>query len=73
VVTLLGIGLSVPAIIAHAFFKNRLTRITHDTGAVADDLLTQMYYNSKKAGMAPEPAPEPRAAVPPVPPAIKQK
>lgn len=50
VVTLLGVALSVPAIFAHTFFKNRLTRITHDTGTVADDLLTQMYYNSKKAG-----------------------
>jgi biopolymer transport protein ExbB len=50
VVTLLGVALSVPAIFAHAFFKNRLTRIAHDTGTVADDLLTQMYYNSKKAG-----------------------
>jgi biopolymer transport protein ExbB len=73
VVTLLGIGLSVPAIFAHAFFKNRLVRLTHDAGSVADDLLTQMYYNSKKSGMAHEPAPEPRAAVPPIPPAIKQK
>jgi biopolymer transport protein ExbB len=74
VVTLLGIGLSVPAIFAHAFFKNRLVRLTHDAGTVADDLLTQMYYNSKKAGAVPEPAAEPaRAAVPPIPPAIKQK
>lgn len=82
VVTLLGIGLSVPAIFAHAFFKNRLTGITHDTGTVADDLLTQMYYNSKKGGPAPADAPAapaPAAAdgrgVPPVPPvpAIRPK
>jgi len=50
VVTLLGIGLSVPAIFCHAFFKNRMTRITMDTSNLADDLLTQMYHNSKKAG-----------------------
>jgi biopolymer transport protein ExbB len=50
VITLLGIGLSVPAIFCHAYFKNRLTRLTHDAGTVADDLLTQMYYNSKKPG-----------------------
>ena len=31
VVTLLGIGLSVPAIFFHAFFRNRLTRISMDT------------------------------------------
>jgi biopolymer transport protein ExbB len=48
VVTLLGIGLSVPAIFCHAFFRNRLIRIVMDTHTVADDLLTQMYHNSKK-------------------------
>ncbi len=72
VVTLLGIGLSVPAIFAHAFFKNRLTRLTHDAGTVADDLLTQMYYNAKKAGSAvtteAAAAPEPPRSAPPVPP-----
>jgi len=50
VVTLLGIGLSVPAIFCHAFFRNRLIRITMDTSNIADDLLTQMYHNSKKTG-----------------------
>jgi biopolymer transport protein ExbB len=48
VVTLLGIGLSVPAIFCHAFFRNRLIRLSMDTSNVADDLLTQMYHNSKK-------------------------
>jgi biopolymer transport protein ExbB len=55
VVTLLGIGLSVPAIFCHAFFRNRLIRVAHDTGNVADDLLTQMYHNSKKTGTASPP------------------
>jgi biopolymer transport protein ExbB len=50
VVTLIGIGLAVPAVAFHAFFRNRLTRISMDTANVADDLLTQMYHNSKKAG-----------------------
>jgi len=77
-VTLLGIGLAVPAIFCHAFFKNRLTRLTHDAGTVADDLLTQMYYNSKKSGGADlsEPAPTPAAAParPPLPPSpVKPK
>jgi biopolymer transport protein ExbB len=54
VVTLLGIGLSVPAIFCHAFFRNRLIRLAHDTSNVADDLLTQMYHNSKKAAPVPE-------------------
>jgi biopolymer transport protein ExbB len=49
VVTLLGIAISVPAIFFHAFFRNRLIRISLDTSNLADDLLTQMYHNSKKA------------------------
>lgn len=63
-VTLVGIGLSLPAIFFHALFKNRLVKLTHEAGTVADDLLTQMYYNSKKPAAAsatptaePEPAP----------------
>jgi biopolymer transport protein ExbB len=58
VVTLVGIALSVPAIFFHAFFRNRLIRISMDVGNIADDLLTQMYHNSKK------PAPPEPAAVP---------
>ncbi len=52
-VTMIGIGLSVPAIFAHTFFRNRLIRLTMDTSNIADDLLTQMYHNSKKASSAP--------------------
>jgi biopolymer transport protein ExbB len=67
VITLLGIALAVPSIFAHAFFRNRLIRITMDTSNLADDLLTQMYHNSKKAPGAPTGAPAPvdaRAAQP---------
>jgi biopolymer transport protein ExbB len=71
VVTLVGVALSIPAIFCHAFFSNRLTRMANETAGVADDLLTQMYHNSRKPA-APEPA-----AAPPVPPvpthATKQK
>src|SRR5262249_1685927 len=68
VVTLLGIGLSVPASVTHALFLNRLTRIAMDPSNLADDLLTQMYHNSKKSATeAPLPVPAP---VPP-PPASK--
>src|SRR5205823_8398896 len=63
VVTLLGIALSVPAIFCHTFFKNRLTRQTMDTSNLADDLLTQMYHNSKKAA-APVAAPAAPTAAP---------
>ena len=70
-VTLVGIALSVPAIFCHAFFRNRLIRISMDVGNIADDLLTQMYHNSKKPA-PPEataaPAADPRAAA-----AIKAK
>jgi biopolymer transport protein ExbB len=52
VVTLLGVALSVPAIFCHAFFRNRLIRIAMDTNNIADDLLTQMYHNSKKPAAA---------------------
>jgi len=50
VVTLFGVGLAVPAIFCHTMFHNRLTRLAHDIYNVADDLLTQMYHNSRKAG-----------------------
>lgn len=56
VVTLAGIALAVPAIFFYSFFKNRLTKITQATSNLADDLLTQMYHNSKKAAPAPAPA-----------------
>jgi len=48
VVTLLGIALSVPAIFCHTFFRNRLIRLAMDSSTMADDLLTQMYHNSKR-------------------------
>jgi biopolymer transport protein ExbB len=71
VVTLIGVALSCPAIFFHTFFRNRLIRLSMDTGNVADDLLTQMYHNSKKPALVPERAvgipeaiPDNRASVP---------
>ncbi len=58
VVTLVGVGISVPAIFFFTVFKNRLTNISVNTTNLADDLLTQMYHNSKKPGAAPGAAPE---------------
>lgn len=52
-VTFLGIGISVPAIFFNAFFRNRIISVSMDTSHIADDLLTQMYHNSKKAGGVP--------------------
>jgi biopolymer transport protein ExbB len=63
VVTLVGIALSVPAIFFHAFFRNRLIRISMDVSNIADDLLTQMYHNSKRPAPPEPPAPvDPRVA-----------
>jgi biopolymer transport protein ExbB len=52
VITLLGVALAVPAIFCHALFRNRLIRLSMDTANVADDLLTQMYHNSRKQAAA---------------------
>jgi biopolymer transport protein ExbB len=69
VVTLFGVAISVPAIFFSAFFKNRITRLCMDVAHIADDLLTQMYHNSKKpappAGAATAPAAAP--GMPPAP------
>jgi biopolymer transport protein ExbB len=46
--TLTGIFLSVMAIPVYSFLKNRLSRLTLDAELLADDLLTQTYYATKK-------------------------
>jgi len=56
VITLLGIGVAVPAVFFNAFFRNRITHVSMDTSHIADDLLTQMYHNSKKTGPTPSAA-----------------
>jgi biopolymer transport protein ExbB len=55
VVTLVGVAISVPAIFFYTFFKNRLTGISTNTTNLADDLLTQMYHNSRKTTTAAAP------------------
>jgi len=67
VVTLLGVAVSVPAIFFNAFFRNRIIRLSMDTGHIADDLLTQMYHNSKKAAGAPGAAATATQTAPPPP------
>lgn len=49
VVTMVGIGIAVPGLFFTVFFRNRTIRITKDTENLADDLLTQMYHNTKRA------------------------
>ena len=46
--TLTGIVLSVLAIPVYSFLKNRLSRLTLDAELLADDLLTQTYFSTKK-------------------------
>jgi biopolymer transport protein ExbB len=68
VITLLGIAIAVPAIFCHAFFRNRLIKVSMESATIADDLLTQMYHLSRKpapageARTAPSANAEPRAA-----------
>jgi len=62
VLTLGGVALALPAIFCHAFFRNRLIRISMDSANIADDLLTQMYHNSRKPAPAAAPAPAATAA-----------
>lgn len=65
-VTLIGVMIAVPAIALNTFFRNRITQLTMDVGHVADDLLTQMYHNSKKGPPAPSTPATPAApAAPP--------
>jgi biopolymer transport protein ExbB len=67
-ITFLGIAVSVPAIFFNAFFRNRITKVSMDTGHIADDLLTQMYHNSKKAGATPPTGPTTGPTPPATPP-----
>ncbi len=62
VVTLVGVAISVPAIFFYTFFKNRLTAISTNTTNLADDLLTQMYHNSRKTAPAAPTMPAEKAA-----------
>jgi biopolymer transport protein ExbB len=62
-VTLIGVAIAVPALALNTFFRNRINQVTMDVGHVADDLLTQMYHNSKKGAATPS---TPAAAAAPV-------
>ena len=67
-ITFLGVAIAVPAIFFNAFFRNRITKVSMDTSHIADDLLTQMYHNSKKAGGPGTGTSTMGATVPPPPP-----
>jgi biopolymer transport protein ExbB len=56
VITMIGIAIAVPGLFFNAFFRNRITRVAMDTANIADDLLTQMYHNSKRAAPVAAPA-----------------
>jgi len=61
--TLFGVGLAVPAIFFHSFFRNRLIGMANDTSNVADDLLTQMYHNSKRPAVGADARPPSSASI----------
>jgi len=69
-VTLVGVGISVPAIVFNTYFRNRITQLMLEVGSVSDDLLTQMYHNSKKPG-GPMPATASPASMPSAAPASR--
>jgi biopolymer transport protein ExbB len=48
VTTLLGVLIAAPAIFFHTFFRNRIIRMSNETSNLADDLLTQMYHNTRR-------------------------
>ena len=54
VTTFLGILVALPAIFFHAFFRGRLNRMTNETSNLADDLLTQLYHNTRKSSGQPD-------------------
>ena len=47
-VTLVGVAIAVPAVAFNTYFRNRILQVMLEVGSVSDDLLTQMYHNSKK-------------------------
>ena len=61
-VTLVGVAIAVPAVAFNTYFRNRITQVMLDVMHVADDLLTQMYHNSKKPAAASPVAPTVTAA-----------
>ncbi len=64
VTTLLGIFVAAPAIFFYAFFRGRLNRMANEVSNLSDDLLTQMYHNSRRAagGQPGAPAPQQQPA-----------
>ena len=46
----------MPAIAFNTYFRNRITQLMLEVGTTADDLLTQMYHNSKKPAAPAAPA-----------------
>jgi len=62
VVTLLGVGVSVPAIFFYTFFTKRLVRICVEVGQTSDDLLTQLFHSTRRPATASAPAMAPVSA-----------
>lgn len=59
VVTLMGVGVAVPAIFFFTFFSKRLIQISTETNNMASDILARV-YNTMRKPAAPAPAPQAR-------------
>ncbi len=55
--TLLGIGISIPAIFFYSMFRNRIARLSLEVAMGAEPLLEQFAPGVKKEEQGPEPAP----------------
>lgn len=58
VVTLMGVGVAVPAIFFFTFFSKRLVQISTETNNVASDIISRVYMAMRKPAGAPAAAPQ---------------
>lgn len=60
VVTLMGVGVAVPAIFFFTFFSKRLVQISTETNNMASDIISRVYNTMRKPATAPAAAPQAR-------------
>jgi len=60
VVTLMGVGVAVPAIFFFTFFSKRLVQISTETNNMASDIISRVYNIMRKPAAAPAAAPQAR-------------
>ena len=60
VVTLMGVGVAVPAIFFFTFFSKRLVQIATETNNMSSDIISRVYNTMRKPAAAPAAAPQAR-------------